>query len=413
MKYNHKTLFIPHCFSFLCDCTTQFLMKTVTLLKHTWYLIAKPHVQFITHKKNQKVLCPLSVSILSRKPEIGSLVTRTFCSMSDLSITAEQESQWRNQGFTVVDGLDVTQARAEAKFTKNNSGDGFGSKDGGFEVPCGTDSVDLLAFRVLRVAKKLLRSDDVMLSQADVWIKFPKPASDMSNDDQRIHCDYGNNTVLPTDWHKPNVMAAIIYLDSDGVECKGGATAAVPRRGDDDPDYHIDKMVVQPGYGDRKFLNSRPAAEEWMRQNRPEDYAFRQGLYAREVKVLPRQGRVLLYRVDLWHRGTPLESGSRRVMNLVYHLRTDPGHGGRWNQGFFRDSYWIRNGKWGVPERLWSEVLTPEYRTGLGFPPLGHPYWSKERLRLMKLRFPRFDIEPYLAAMPEALKSRPLITSRL
>jgi hypothetical protein len=331
----------------------------------------------------------------------------------DLQITAEQESQWRNQGFTVVDGFDVSAARAAATFNSGNEHTDFGSKDGGYEVPSGTDVVDLLPFRLLAVAKKLLRNNDLMLSQADVWLKKPKPFAEQSNDDQRIHCDYGNNTVFPTEWDKPNIMAAIIYLDSDGVECKGGATAAVPRRGPDDEAYSLDKMVIQPGYGDRAFFNNRETAEKWFQKNRPEDYEFRKGLYEREVKVLPKAGRVLLYRVDVWHRGTPLLGGTRRVMNLVFHVRTDPGHGGRWNAGFFKDSYWWRNGKYGVPERLFSEVLSPEYRTGLGFPPAGDRYWSKERLHFLKLRFPRFDPTPYLAVMPEDLKSRPFFLSRL
>lgn len=333
--------------------------------------------------------------------------------MADLVITPEQESQWRNQGFSVVDGLDVSDARAQATFSEKNAGEGFGSKDGGYEVPCGCDPIDMLPFRLLPVAKKLLRSSKVVLSQGDCWLKTPKARTAQANDDQRIHCDYGNNTILPNDWYKPNCMAAIIYLDSDGVECTGGATGAVPRRGDGDEAYNLDKMVIQPGYGDRPFYNNREDAEKWMKENRPEDYKFRQGLYEREVKVLPKAGRVLLYRVDLWHRGTPLLTGSRRVVNVVFHISDDPGHCGRWNPGFLKQSYWWTNGKYGVPERLLSELLTPEQRTGLGLPPVGDKYWSKERLHMMKLRFPRFNPTPYLDAMPEDLKKRQFLLSRL
>jgi hypothetical protein len=333
--------------------------------------------------------------------------------MADLTITDKQESEWRNQGFSVVEGFDVSAARREAVFNTSNSSGGFGSKAGGFEVPCGYDAIDLLAFRLLPVAKKLLRSNRVRLSQADCWIKTPKERTEQANDDQRIHCDYGNNTILPTNWHKPNCMAAIIYLDSDGVECTGGATAAVPRRGDDDDAYNIDKMVIQPGYGDRPFFNNRATAEQWFKENRPEDYKFRQGLYDREVMVLPKVGRVLLYRVDLWHRGTPLLGGSRRVFNLVYHLIDDPGHCSTWNPSPLKNCYWWVNGKYGVPERLITELLTPEQRTAFGLPPVGDKYWSKERLHMMKLRFPRFDPKPYLEAMPEELKSRPFLLARL
>lgn len=113
----------------------------------------------------------------------------------DLTITPEQERQWREQGFTVVDGFDVTQARADAVFDEKNTHDGFGSANGAFEVPCGVTSVDLIPFRLLRVAKQLLRSERLMLSQADVWIKKPNTRTKFSNDDQRMHCDFGNNCV--------------------------------------------------------------------------------------------------------------------------------------------------------------------------------------------------------------------------
>lgn len=55
-------------------------------------------------------------------------------------------------------------------------------------------------------------------------------------------------------------MSAIVYLDTHGVECQGGATATVPRRGSDDPDYALDRMVIQPGYADRSWLNNKVLA---------------------------------------------------------------------------------------------------------------------------------------------------------
>src|SRR3989338_5439389 len=101
----------------------------------------------------------------------------------DLTISPEQEHQWRTQGFTVVDGFDVSAARAAARFDSSMDSGGFGSKDGGYEIPSGTDPVDLLPFRVLKVAKQLLRCNELMLSQADVWLKKTKPHSEQNNND--------------------------------------------------------------------------------------------------------------------------------------------------------------------------------------------------------------------------------------
>lgn len=330
----------------------------------------------------------------------------------DLSISAEQEAQWREKGFCIVDGFDVSAARDQANFeTAQPSKEGFGgfgskAKVGGLnlEVPCGFDHLDVLPFRLLKVAKRLLRSERVMLSQADTWIKYPqkkeKSASQMSNDDQRIHCDFGNNTIVPTAWDAPNCLSAIVYLDGPD-ECQGGATCAVPRLGPQDEAYKVESMMLQPGYGGRPFFVSKPAAEKWFAENQPDVAKFRQDLYSREVPVTPKIGRVLLYRVDLWHRGTPLTQGRRRVMNVVYHLQDDPGHAGRWNSGFWKNSYWWTNNKYAVPERVFIELLSPERRTGIGFPPVGDPWWTEERLRYIKLRFPNFDPAPYLNTSPQ------------
>ena len=41
-----------------------------------------------------------------------------------------------------------------------------------------------------------------------------------------------------------------------------------------------------------------------MKEHYPHFYEFRQQLYERECKVKFKKGTVLLYRHDLWHRGT-------------------------------------------------------------------------------------------------------------
>lgn len=39
-----------------------------------------------------------------------------------------------------------------------------------------------------------------------------KEAQIHSNADQRMHCDYGNNTLVhPPDWHSPECVAMIVY----------------------------------------------------------------------------------------------------------------------------------------------------------------------------------------------------------
>jgi hypothetical protein len=319
-----------------------------------------------------------------------------------LSITSEQERQWREEGYCIVDNFDVRSARAEAVFDKSSLSIDFGSLGGAFEFPCGLHHVDDIPVRLQSVAQKLLRTKAALLSQADVWIKEPKPGNEAmqqySNDNQRIHCDFGNNTVLPPlDFHQPTAMAAIVYFDGPN-ECKGGATAVVARRGADDAAFAPENMMIQPGYGKRPFINNRIVAESWFAKNAPEEHAFRASLYNRERRCEPEIGRVLLYRLDIWHRGTPLLAGKRRVMNIVFLNPADPGHAGRWNPGFWKNSYWFVGGRYAPPDVLFSR-MTPSQRMMLGFPgPEDSAYWSTERLRLLQLRFPYFDPTPYAAA---------------
>lgn len=320
-----------------------------------------------------------------------------------LELTASQERQWREEGYCVVDGFDVTAARAEAVFDTASASSDFGSRGGAFEFPCGLPSLDDIPIRLQAAAQRLLRTDRALLSQADVWVKEPKPedAGSMlySNDNQRMHCDFGNNTVLPPlNWYAPMAVTAIVYLDGSPEQCEGGATAVVARRGAGDDAFTPEKMIIQPGYGKRPFFNNRVIAEEWFAKHAPDEHIFRSSLYARETRCEPRIGRVLLYRLDIWHRGTPLLKGRRRVMNLVFLNPVDPGHAGRWNPGFWRQSYWFVGGRYAPPDVLFSR-MTPGQRMLLGFPsPDDTTYWSPERLRLLTLRFPFFDPAPYLAA---------------
>ena len=43
--------------------------------------------------------------------------------------------------------------------------------------------------------------------------------------------------------------------------------------------------------------------------------------------------------------------------------------------------------------------LTPEQRSVLGVPEIGNKYWNERRLLLLKSRYPKIDIEPYLSKL--------------
>ena len=78
----------------------------------------------------------------------------------------------------------------------------------------------------------------------------------------------------------PEAVEIIIYLN-DYDECEG-ATAVVPRQGDD-PAYPW-PIIQTPGVAGLDYVNDRDKAEAYMAQHNPDAANFRQQhLYAREV----------------------------------------------------------------------------------------------------------------------------------
>jgi hypothetical protein len=135
-----------------------------------------------------------------------------------------------------------------------------------------------------------------------------------------------------------------------------------------------------------------------MKENRPDYYEFRKKLYEREVPVKFKKGTVLLYRHDVFHRGTPIKPGQFRVVqNLVYRKKEcEWVH--TWNAGFARKMYYSC-------DRFISEPIigkaSVDQRCVLGFPEPGHSYWNAITLKATVARYEAFgfDKTPYEQAL--------------
>jgi hypothetical protein len=264
--------------------------------------------------------------------------------------------------------------------------------------------------RMLGAVKQLLKvpsKESVLLTQADCWVKRDLEGdsglpAEYVNTDQRLHCDFPNHYLThPTPWYEPEAVSIIVYLD-ESTEC-GGGTAYVPRLGRDDDAYAY-PYVHMPGFGEIPWLNDRTHAEKFLEKNFPESYRFRQKLYARERRVKYRVGTILLYRLDVWHRGTPLEKNKdRAVVNLIY-VKPGTKHITSWHKGWAQNVY----NTWASPRtyppqvgkfELLMSAISPDQRSTLGFPNPGHPYWTKETIRAVGIRYPHMDMRPYQAAL--------------
>jgi hypothetical protein len=295
-------------------------------------------------------------------------------------------AQWRKRGYALESNAVHTRTlRGQLASTFANSAvplKDWGG-DSSLEFPSAAyPALNDLATdpHLLRVAQKLLGTEDVRLMQCVAWPKFGDDSSfdSASNRDQRVHMDYGNNGFLhPPAWESPQVAAAIVYL-SDCDET-GGGTCVVPRRGDYDPVYRW-PYVHMPGIGSRRFHNDRSHAEAYMREKDPHGWMLRQLLYERELQLSPEAGSVLWYRHDVWHRGTPVKKGAvRYVVNMAWRRADAPGIC-CWNAGFSRRLYepFMR--------RLVASLDGNQLRS-LGFPPRDHSYWNAQTREAVRLRY--------------------------
>jgi hypothetical protein len=318
-------------------------------------------------------------------------------------LSRDHISAWRNQGaFTMQLPGDVINPALEwlnSNLTQDQVDPnylGFGSPDRTLEFPTAIAALDDLVLneQLIVAVQQLLGSADVRLLQADLWPKVGVAASDheaMSNTDQRMHMDYGNNTLLHPDWSSPEAVAAIVYYDDS--ERTAGGTAFVPRQGDADLAYQP-PFVHMPGQAGKPFINDRLRAEGWFDKNDPEAFKLRNALYEREQVVRFKPGTILFYRHDLWHRGTPVVPGQlRRVHNLAWR-RADARGWSNWNEGWARSSYV------GHVESIIGRS-TPLQRSLLDFPMPGDRYWTPQRIDHVEARFSfyGFDSRPYRDAL--------------
>ena len=265
-------------------------------------------------------------------------------------LSTTQINQWRHRGWTTVQiNVDEASRAAEKLLPRSDEDTEFGSPGNIGEFPTGIPALDDMVARkeIIQSVRQLLNTQDIRLLQSDIWGK-------KGGIDQRIHQDYGNNTLLLPQWDNPEAVAVIVYYDN----FKGGATHVVSREGEDDPAYRDGPARVAPGYH-LPFKNDRYEAEALVCRLEPRIGAFRSTLYNREVAVPYRRGTVLFYRHDLWHRGTPTYD-TRRVHSLGYVKAGAPGWT-CWNPGFARKSYY------GVVEDL-IRRWTPDQRTLLNIP---------------------------------------------
>lgn len=333
-------------------------------------------------------------------------------------LTGHQVDQWRTEGYALVDGIfdpeAVSQLRSEAtaRFPKPGTVEAAAINDFGSALtfPATVDVFNRITLdgRLLTAIGQLLDVpvSGLRLSQSDLWPKYgPAEGEDASagedqrggiynNQDQRIHVDYPNHTLVhPAPWDRPEAVELILYL-SDHRE-SGGGTAIVPRTGADDPAYRW-PIVDSPGIGDLDYVNDRASAEAYLAEVRPQVVDWRNDLYRRERHTTFTEGTVLFYRHDAWHRGTPLLRGGFRLAHNMTYRRAEC----EWISTLHTGWAWKMYRKDKFMERLIAEASLDQ-RAVLGFPQPGSRYWCEETVAAVGARYGQLgmDMAPYRAAL--------------
>ena len=355
---------------------------------------------------------------------------------SAAALLPDQVQQWREEGFLVVHAFGSSGESGESGATSTSAPPGavltarealayraaaaaalprlrLRPEFGGASFPFlerGEEALNglVLHARVAAACRELLGEEDLVVSQGELWVKQGAEGLPPGMDrayaayDQRMHFDYPNHYLtVPPPFSRPDAVAMIVYLDDAG-EC-GGRTAFVPRAGPDDEAYEYPKCLgMMPGTGPFPWINDRTTAEAFLAEAAPEVHAFRAKLYARERYVDYRVGTVLFYRLDVWHRGTPLIPGARRaVVNLVLKKRKAAAHLTSWHLGFARQMYNTFVVPRPVPPQrgrfeLLLESLEPEQRELIGFPRRslgGAPEEGDDQvIQALRVRFPRMRL---------------------
>lgn len=278
-------------------------------------------------------------------------------------LTEEEINSWKTKGYVIkkkfidVEDCIKKMQKIYPKDEKNPILD-FGS-GGKTEFPCNIESIDKISvhMNLINSVKQLLNTNNIILTQSVAWAKYGiPPIDDQSNCEQRIHMDYGNNTWLhPPKWENPNAVAAIVYYSN--TKKTGGSTALVERLGDNDIVYSY-PYVHMPGIANKPFYNSKNAAEKSVTGKTKE---IRNLCYNREIKPNFDVGDVLFYRLDLWHRGTPVFPGKVRYVHNLLWKKKDAIGINNWNESWTKKMYY------GWLEKFISKLNTEQRKT-LGFP---------------------------------------------
>ena len=200
-------------------------------------------------------------------------------------LNEKQINQWRENGFLLVDNLIEKDILNNAILKLNEifpeinddtineicEKQDFGS-NGKLEFPCKFKEINdiTISENIIDCCQQLL-GEEIRLLQSDAWSKYGGAKNNNksscfanSNRDQRIHVDYGNNTLVhPSGWNTPDAISLIVYFDDSDIT--GGGTAVVPNN-EKTKEFYEFPIVNNPGLCGIPWINDKESAEEMIKE---------------------------------------------------------------------------------------------------------------------------------------------------
>lgn len=236
--------------------------------------------------------------------------------------------------------------------------------------------------RLMAFARAALGTDDVRLYQCDAWAKYTGEA----DYDQPFHCDFKNHTLtVPGDMPAQRTINFMIYVTD--VTDDLGAIHYVPNS--ESAEVVGEYRTIFPEGALGAELHSG-MGDDWA-EGKIRSFAgeMQTALKEKERSGAAVAGSVFAYGIDVYHRGTNLTrpGGHRYTITASYKAAGNDMIGwSAWPFHFLKP---------------WDVIInnaTPEQLACLGIPLPGDPFWTSTTLARTRLRWPGWDMTPWLEA---------------
>lgn len=291
--------------------------------------------------------------------------------MSEMRVPEQNLAEVWDQGFTIVENFLDPETLAAARQALweiyPRPEDYFRAPDeypefsrGQFAglrlFPYGSWALNHLAVNrdLVDAAERLLETQDLEVYKIELWAKY----SGAANYDQAHHRDYGNHSLVVPRADRQHTQMTTFMMLSD-VTADDAPTKLVPLKFS----WEVPLSTRQLALGE---------------------------LFDHEVAATAPAGSLLIYKTDVFHRGSDFTGVQRsRFMMLVDFQQ----RGWRW-QG--KMSWPHRANMPGMCEAIVR--MTPRERDLFGWPPPGSEYWNEQTIADVAERYPGLDMAPYLKA---------------